>query len=186
MFVRNWMRSPAVEVRPDIPARAALDFMGKKRIRRLPVVDAGRLVGIVTKSDLDGVVGKAREAGGREETFVRDVMTRDPVVVAPDETLEKAVGLMIEHKVSGLPVVDDTRLVGIITESDAFLALAELLGVAEKGARVAFEVDEDADLLGAVRRRLSGLALRSLATWHNAGSRRWEVVMRVRGRVPAR
>ena len=74
---------------------------------------------------------------------------------------------------------------GIITESDVFRALVQLLGLAEKGARVAFEVAEDQDLLDAVRSRLAGRSERSHATWHDPKGKRWDVVMRVRGRAGA-
>ena len=112
-------------------------------------------------------------------------MTRKPLTVEQEETLEHAAELMLEKKVSGLPVVDGTRVVGIITESDVFRALCQILGVGEKGARVIMSVKDDEDVLEAVRKRLTGLGMRSLATYHNPSLGRWEVVVRVWGRVAA-
>jgi acetoin utilization protein AcuB len=177
MFVRDWMSTPAATIPKVVTAETAQEFMKRRKVRRLPVLDGERLAGIVTLSDL--------QASKRTGAFVEDLMTAKPATVLPDDTLELAARLMLERKVSGLPVVEDGRVVGILTESDVFRALCEMLGVREKGARVAFTVPEGVDLLDAVRRRMSGLALRSLATNHNAETAQWEVVMRVRGRVPA-
>jgi predicted transcriptional regulator len=173
MFVRAWMSAPAVVVPPVAPAHATLGFMEKRKIRRMPVVEDGRLVGIVTMGDL---------RSARRDDAVRDVMSSAPLTVAPDETLERAAGLMLEKKVSGLPVVEEGRVVGIITESDLFRALCEMLGIGERGARVVMSVDEGDDLLGRIRKRAGGLALRSLVTVHDRRHKRWDVVLRVRGR----
>lgn len=178
MFVRHWMSAPAVVVPPVAPADATLGFMTKRRIRRMPVVDDGRLVGIVTRSDL--------EARRKANQTVNDVMTSAPLTVAPDDTLERAAAMMLENKVSGLPVVEDGRVVGILTESDLFRALCEMLGIGEKGARVVMSVDDDDDLLGRIRKRLSGLSMRSLVTVHDPKQGRWDVVLRVRGRANGR
>ncbi len=177
MFVRRWMSSPVLTIAEAEPAAAAMEFMTKRKVRRLPVLDGEKLAGIVTLSDLQA----SKKAGAS----LGDVMTRNPLTVAPDDTLEQAAKLMLEKQISGLPVVEDGRVAGIITESDVFRALCELLGVAEKGARVVFSVPEGADLLESVHKKLSGLALRSLATTHDAEKGQWEVVMRVRGRVKA-
>jgi acetoin utilization protein AcuB len=94
--------------------------------------------------------------------------------------------MMLENKVSGLPVVEEGRVVGILTESDLFRALCQMLGIGEKGARVVMSVDDDDDLLARIRRRLSGLAMRSLVTVHDPKHGRWDVVLRVRGRQNGR
>jgi predicted transcriptional regulator len=182
MFVRNWMSAPAVVIPPAAAAGATLGFMEKRGIRRLPVVEDGRLVGIVTKSDLQAAPG----SGPAREIPVADVMTRSPLTADPDETLEEATKKMLDRKVSGLPVVDGGAVVGIITESDLFRALASMLGIGEKGARVVMTVKDDADLLGSVGRRLNGLAVRSLVTVHDPARGVWDVVLRARGRKAKR
>ncbi|HXX94702.1 MAG TPA: CBS domain-containing protein [Planctomycetota bacterium] len=185
MFVRNWMSAPAVVVSPIVPAGSALSFMEKRGIRRLPVVEDDRLVGIVTRSDLLAALGKDKAKRRGEARSIEGIMTRKPVTVEQEEALERAAELMLQKKVSGLPVVDGSRVVGIITESDVFRALCQILGVGEKGARVIMSVKDDEDVLAAVRKRLTGLGMRSLATYHNPTLGRWEVVLRVRGRVAA-
>ena len=89
---------------------------------------------------------------------------------------------MLEREVSGLPVVEDGRLTGMITESDVFRAFTRLLGVNEAGARVVLSVAEGSDLMEEIRRRTAGLAIRSLTATSRDGG--WEVVMRLRGRTP--
>src|SRR5262245_8428335 len=173
MFVRTWMSAPAVVVPPVAPAHAALGFMEKRKIRRLPVVENGRLVGIVTRADLEGA----------KDRKVEDAMTRAPLTVGPDDTLERAAATMFRNKVSGLPVVEEGRVVGILTESDLFRALCRMLGFGEKGARVVMSVEDDEDLLARIKKRLSGLAMRSLVTVHDPKHNRWDVVLRVRGRT---
>src|SRR6516165_8167093 len=122
MFVRNWMSAPAIVVPDVVPASAALGLMENRGIRRLAVVRDGALAGIVTRGDLVGVLGHGGKVGLNSALTVGDVMTRDPVVVGRDETIEAAGRLMLEKKVSGLPVMDDEQLVGMITESDLFRA----------------------------------------------------------------
>ncbi len=185
MFVRNWMSAPAVVIPPVVPVGAALGFMEKRGIRRLPVVEDGKLVGIVTKSDLLAHLG-GRKAGRRKsEDTVADLMTRSPLTVTSGDTLETAAQLMLKKKISGLPVIDEGQVVGILTESDLFRALCEMLGLGEKGARLILTVKDGEDLLGAIRKRLGGLAVRSLVTVHDPKHNGWDVVLRVRGRLPA-
>jgi acetoin utilization protein AcuB len=183
MFVHNWMSAPAVVIPPVVPAGSALSFMEKRQVRRLPVVEDGRLLGIITRSDLLEALGKDKLKRRGEERSVDEIMTRKPVTVEQEETLERAAELMLQKKISGLPVVDGDRVVGIITESDIFRALCQILGVGEKGARVVMSVKDDEDLFATVKKRLQGLGMRSLATFHNAPLNRWDVVVRVRGRV---
>ena len=182
MFVRNWMTSPPVVVRSSTSAGEALRYLEKRQIRRLPVIEDRRLVGIVTKSDLYAAFGKDGKSRQGQEQAIEKVMTKKPFTVAQEDTLERAASLMLEKKVSGLPVVDGDRVIGIITESDVFRALCQIMGVGEQGARVIMSVKESEDLLAVVRKRLNGLTMRSLTTYHNPLLGHWEVVVRVRGR----
>jgi len=180
MFVRDWMSAPAITLGPDVTASAALAFLEKRNVRRVPVVADGKLVGIVTKSDLLGA-GKHHAVHG--VTTIANVMTRKPLTVQQEDTLETAAQLMLINKISGVPVLDGDQVVGIITESDLFRALCGMLGIGERGARVQMTVRDDADLLQKVQGRLNGLAVRSLVTVHDAKRNVWDVVMRVRGRA---
>jgi acetoin utilization protein AcuB len=183
MFVRNWMSAPAISLPPEVTASAALAFMEKRRVRRLPVVEDGKLVGIVTKSDLHGA-GRKEKVGS--VTTIANVMTRNPLTVQENDTLEAAAQIMLKEKISGVPVLNREKLVGIITESDLFRALCGMLGIGERGARVILSVHDEADLLQTIRGRLNGLAVRSLVTVHDPKRNVWDVVMRVRGRTAAK
>ncbi len=183
MLVRNWMSAPALFLGPNVTASAALAFMEKRKIRRLPVLEDGRLVGIVTRSDLLGAGSKPHVSG---VTTIAHVMTRKPITVQEGETLEAAAQLMLANKISGVPVMDAEKLVGIVTESDLFRALCGMLGIGEKGARVTMTIRDGDDLLQTIRGRLNGLGVRSLVTVHDPKRNVWDVVMRVRGRTAAK
>lgn len=133
-LVQDWMSRDPLTVRADTSAVEAYERMRERGVHRLPVVDAaGHLVGIVTRSDIEGAVSfRHTEAGWHEGRFalagtvVGEVMTRDPVTVTSDTPMRRAAALLLEHHLSGLPVVEGDRLVGIITESDLFRLVVAL------------------------------------------------------------
>ena len=181
MLVRTYMSSPVLVVQASEPAKNALELMRHRKVRRLPVVENGKLVGIVTRGDLEKGLGEDPTAWRRLHLKVADAMTKDPVVAPPGETLDGAARLMLQRKISGLPVVEDGKVVGLITESDLFRALCQLLGFGEPGARVTFMEPDTRDLLDVVQRHAQGLEVTSLAARHNPLTHEWEVVMRARG-----
>ncbi|MEK7866302.1 MAG: CBS domain-containing protein [Planctomycetota bacterium] len=190
MYVRNWMTGPALTVAPGVNIEEARGLMEKKKVRRLPVVQADRLVGIVTRSDIEAQLGRARGLTLRElyralDTRVEEVMTPDPVTVRPDDTFEHAAGVMREHRISGLPVVDEGKVVGVITETDMFRAITEMLGLDGEGERLVVPVTSPEGLLEALKRFSKGLGVRSLVTYHDPQTRRWIAVVRVFGRPKA-
>jgi len=125
--VQDWMTPNPITIEPDTVLGQANRLMKEHKIRRLPVVDHGKLVGIVTLGDL-------REASPSDATAlsifeihyllakltISDIMTRNPITVSPDTTIYDAAQLMLEHKIGGLPVVQEGKVVGVITESDIF------------------------------------------------------------------
>ena len=128
MLVRHWMTAPALVVPPTMEAVAALDRMAESKLRRLPVEQHGKLVGIVTRGDLEAKLGWDRMTWRRLGRRVEDAMTPNPVTVAPDDLLETAVQLMLKHRIECIPVVEDGKITGIITETDVFRAFADLMG----------------------------------------------------------
>lgn len=118
-LVGDWMTPNPVIVLPSAPVTDAYALMMERRVRRLPVVEGGKLVGIVTLGDLR----QTNVAAGNPEAAkirVGLVMTENVITVTPQTSLREAARLMIKHKVSGLPVMDGENLVGMITESDIF------------------------------------------------------------------
>ncbi|GAB4197613.1 MAG: CBS domain-containing protein [Roseiflexaceae bacterium] len=136
--IRFWMRVPALTINIAAPVSEALGLMHEHDVRRLPVViDTGELRGIITQGDIRGA-DVLRAAGvdlGEIATSLRrikvyEVMTEDPITVTPETGLREAAMLMLEHKIGGLPVVDEgNTVVGIITESDLFEALVQQLDI---------------------------------------------------------
>jgi len=127
MLVREWMTSPAIVVPKDMEALTALQRMVDFRHHRLPVEQDGRIVGIVARSDLEAKLGWDRMAWRRLNRRVEDAMTPDPFTVAPDDPLDKAVELMLHHKIGGIPVVEQQKVVGMITETDVFRAFVKVM-----------------------------------------------------------
>ncbi len=144
MRVRHIMTSPVVTISINTPVLEAANLMKEKRIERLPVDDNGKLKGIVTKDRvLRASPSMATSLSLHEIHYlfakltVGEIMQRDVQTVSPDTTVENAVRLAQEKRVGCLPVVEDGRVVGIITTNDFFyLVLNPLLGIGESGSRV--------------------------------------------------
>jgi acetoin utilization protein AcuB len=131
MLVRNRMSSPVVSVRPDTSFQQALALMQERRIRRLPVVDADhRLVGIVAQRDL--LIAALRYLQSRVD--VSEVMATRVITANPDMSLSRVAQLMLHNKIGGLPVVEEDKVIGMITESDIFRCFVELHTAAEDDA----------------------------------------------------
>ncbi len=133
VMVREWMTSPVISIAPETPISDAHRLMKAQGIRRLPVVERNQIVGIIT-------LGDVREASPSDATTlsiwelnylwaqlkVERIMTRKLLTIAPEAPILNAAQIMLEHKVSGLPVVDGRGyLVGMITESDIFRMLVQ-------------------------------------------------------------
>ncbi len=127
-LVRDWMSANAVTISPDNVLPDAEKLMVGKMIRRLPVLDHGHLVGIVTYGDIRNArPSNINSLNLWELTYlvtqlkVSEIMTRHPITVSPDAAIGKAAQVMLNNMISGLPVVDDdVVLVGIVTECDIF------------------------------------------------------------------
>lgn len=132
-LVQNWMNASTITVTPDTALPEAHRLMTENRIRRLPVLQDGRLVGIVTLGDLrEAEPSNATSLSIWELNYllsrlpVAEIMTENPKTVSQDATVREAAHIMLTHKVSGLPVVDNAgNVVGIITESDIFRMVAQ-------------------------------------------------------------
>jgi acetoin utilization protein AcuB len=120
------MSPSAVTIAPDAPLGAALTAMQAREIRHLPVVEPdGRLVGIVTDRDLrQATLARFRAVRDADrDLLVQDVMTCAVVTIEADAPMARAAALMYERRIGSLPVVEDGRLAGIVTERDLLRAL---------------------------------------------------------------
>ncbi len=132
MIVRHSMSSPVFTLSPEQPVDAAARDFRTRRIRRAPVVENGEMVGIVSERDLldvlPGTLPQLLAVGEAAlDTPVREVMSAQVHTVHPEQPLEEAAQIMLEQRVGGVPVVDEGGLVGIITESDIFRTLWDVL-----------------------------------------------------------
>lgn len=157
MLVSEWMSDNPKTVNSKTPVMEAMQLLKSGGFRRLPVVDGDKLIGIVTDKDLkDATPSKATTLSIYELNYlltkltVRDVMTSDVVTVGPEDAVERAALLMEERKISGLPVVDNGRLVGIITISDLLEAFVTVLGLREGGVRVTVNLPDEPGVLSRV------------------------------------
>ncbi len=131
--VKEWMTTPVLSILPETPISTAHQMMKEHGVRRLPVVADDHVVGIIT-------LGDVREASPSHATTlsiwelnylwaqlsVAKVMSRRVLTVYPDDPIRAAAQLMLDKKISGLPVIDQQdKLIGIITESDIFRMLIE-------------------------------------------------------------
>ncbi len=133
--VRDRMTRPVIAIRQDATAEAAWKLMKTKGVRHLPVLDAReRLVGMVTDRDLRQLIldprlaGASRAAATLAGVPVERVMTVGVISVGPEADLHEAACLMHEKKIGALPVVEDGRVIGMLTEWDLLGALVEMLG----------------------------------------------------------
>lgn len=149
MLVKTWMSTKLITVDENTSMMKALRAMKDNRIRRLAVVKDKKLVGIVTDRDLkEASPSKASALDVHElyyllsEIKVKDIMAKNPLTIGPDESVEKAAVLMLEKKISGLPVVENKNLVGIITQTDIFRALTSITGIHQGGIKIALDLPD--------------------------------------------
>jgi acetoin utilization protein AcuB len=150
MLVQHWMTRNPITIEADTPFLEARLTLKEKRIRHLPVVDRGKLIGVITDRDLkEAAPSGATTLDIYELNYlllkmkVRDLVKKAPITIKPTNSVEKAALLMHDHKIGCLPVVDDAgKLVGLITETDLLGVMVEILGYKEKGTRIAFEVPD--------------------------------------------
>ena len=126
MQITNAMTRNPVTIRSGDALAKAKSLMKSYGFRRLPVVDDGQLVGILTERDL------REHAGHLENTRANAVMRTALVTIAPEDTVEEAARLMLKHKIGGLPIVADGRLLGIVTTSDLLAAFLRVLQATEQ------------------------------------------------------
>ena len=137
MKVKDRMSTEVKVVQLDTSLNEAFRLMKESNIRRLPVQDKGKLVGITTLSDLNQAAPSSATSLSVHElnyllakTKIKDILPKKQTVftVTPDTYIETAAKIMRQNKISGLPVIENDQLVGIITETDVFDALIDILG----------------------------------------------------------
>jgi acetoin utilization protein AcuB len=139
LLIRDSMAKEVVTVGPETTATEALALCREKGIRHLPVLEGGRLVGIISDRDLRSAtpaLGDPDRAKSLQRIRVADEMAKEVVTVRPEDPIEEAAREMYERKIGCLPVVEGDDLVGIVTSSDVMRAFVWLVGAHEPGSRV--------------------------------------------------
>lgn len=158
MLVGERMSKPVITITPDTPLQEALALMRKEKVRRFPVVDKhGKLVGIVSEKDLlnaspsDATTLSIWEVNyWLSKVTVEEIMTKEVITTHVDSPIEEAARIMADRKIGALPVMDDGRLVGIITETDLFKIFLELFGARKAGIRATLLLKDEPGKLSEV------------------------------------
>ena len=191
MLVRERMSYPVITIQLEIPIMEAHELMRDERIRRLPVIDKRKqLVGIVSEKDLFHAEPSVATSLNVWEIHyllskitVKEVMTRDVITITEDTPLEDAARIMADNKIGGLPVLRDSKVVGIITETDLFKIFLEMLGARERGIRLAVLVSNSPGGLVQLTKAIFDIGgnILSLGTFLGESCDNREVTMKVAG-----
>lgn len=150
MLVKHRMQSDPITIRKTDSLRFAADLLKEKRVRTLPVVEGGKLIGVVTDRDVRQAQASSATSLEIRELYyllekikVEEIMTKHPVTTTPETTIEDAAKLLHDRKIGSLPVVDEKGgLLGIITETDILEILLEVMGMGEESARIELTLDD--------------------------------------------
>ncbi|NLA11914.1 MAG: CBS domain-containing protein [Firmicutes bacterium] len=171
MFVKDYMTPSPVTVSPDDLLGDALDLMKKHSIRRLPVVSRGKIVGLVTEQDLmKASPSSATSLSVWEINYlfskirIKDMMTKEIFSIKSDTILEEAALIMQKKQISTLPVLENNKLVGIITESDIFKAFIDILGLNHPSLRVTLLVEDQVGVLKSISEIVDAAGINIVST----------------------
>lgn len=192
MYIKNWMTHDVVTLSPDDTVPYAIKMMRERKIRHLPVVEKGKLVGILSDRIIkDYLPSEASTLDIFEihyligQVKIRKIMRAPVFSVTPETPVEEAALLLHDKQISCLPVLGEGKVVGIITDKDMYAALINITGVKQGGHRVCLQLQ---DVAGSIREagdiiREHGFGLESILSSHaHTPSELRTVVIRTRGK----
>jgi acetoin utilization protein AcuB len=195
MLVGERMTRDPVTIREDESIDEGLHLMRERKVRRLPVMDhAGQMVGIVSDKDLlHAAPSPATSLSVYELHYllaklkIKQIMSSPVIWVSPDTPIEEAARIMADNKVGGLPVVQDEKLVGIITETNIFRVLIELLGARTGGLRVTLSIHEGKGVLAKLAQALADLGANivSIVTYSDRATGERLITMKISDADPS-
>lgn len=175
MYVSQFMTSQVFTVSPEDNIADTMALMREKKISRLPVVEKGKLVGIVTDGDLREVSPSPATTLSIFElnylvakTPIRDVAVKKVITCTPETKIEDAALLMRDHGIGALPVLDQGKLVGIVTGTDIFDAFLDVMGFRSPGQRFVIETRDEVGVMvdfSSIMKELD-VNISSLAVYH--------------------
>jgi len=150
MLVKNWMSRNVFTITPEDSMQDAVYLMREHKVRTLPVVKNDKVVGIVSETDIKRA--SASDATGLDvheilylisKIKIKDIMSKNPITVHEDLTVEETAEILMKERISGVPVLDNEgKILGIITRDDLFNVLISLSGLGKKGIQLAFQVED--------------------------------------------
>ncbi len=191
MLVKEWMALHPITIDENTSIMKATQLMKEHDIRRIPVLRQNKLVGIISDRDLkEAAPSKATSLDVHElyyllsEIKVKDIMTHNPITLRENDSVEKAAVIMLENRISGLPVVNDEgEVVGMITQTDIFKVMIGITGIYRSPIQLAFDLEDKPGTLNQLLKVLSdcGARMVSVLTFqeHVAPGRR-EVYIRIK------
>ncbi len=166
MIVRNRMKADPVVLKKEDSLRKAMSIFQKEGFRHIPVVDRGKVVGMVTDQDLHRITGGPTPTASIQELHyvlekvkVEEFMTKDPFTVSPETYVEDAAQILYEKKIGALPVVENNYLVGIITKNDILETFLDILGLTTPGKRVEVVLEDRTGALSDATRVIKDLGV---------------------------
>ena len=150
MLVKNWMSKPAITIDENASMNDAIKLLKNHNIKMLPVMRKGKPVGIITDRDLKRA--SASDATSLEihellylisKIKIKEIMTKNPITVPEDYSVEEAAEILLKHNISGVPVVDHYGgIVGTINQNDIFRILISLTGAEKRGIQFGMEIED--------------------------------------------
>jgi acetoin utilization protein AcuB len=192
MLVKNWMSKNVIAINEDDSMQDALKLMKQHNIRMMPVLKNSQLVGVVTDRDLKRASASDATTLDVHELLyliskikVKNIMSKNPISVPPDLTVEETAEVLLNNKISGAPVVDKNgEVVGTITQTDLFRVLIALTGVGKRGIQFAFQAEDrpgSIKELADIIRRYGGRMVSILSSYENVPSGYRKVYIRMHG-----
>lgn len=190
MIVGRRMTPNPITAHPDMTHPAALELMRKNNIRHLPLLEDGKLVGIVVENDLLSSRPSPATTLSIYEIYtlldnlkLRQIMSAPVFAVEEDCPMEEAARIMIENRITGLPVMRDGTVVGIITEIDLFRAFVDVLGGEEKGLALTVKLEHKPGALASVAAAIAkaGGNIQNIVTFRDPNAQSGEVYIKELG-----
>ncbi len=191
MFIQLWMTTDLIVTGRDTTVADATALLTQHKIRRLPIVDAeNKLVGILSKEDIarafPSIIDPTKNESERAlaaQAKVSSFMTENPITATPTDPLESVVLTMRRNKIGGVPVIEKDALAGIITESDIFRAVSEILGGEEAETRLELSIDKSREAIFEVMEIFNEheLTVQTISLYKNFSEKQQLLTIRTRG-----
>ncbi|HEX3012523.1 MAG TPA: CBS and ACT domain-containing protein [Syntrophomonadaceae bacterium] len=190
MKVRDRMTENPKTIDLNASVTDAFTLMKENNFRRLPVMDKGQLIGIITLGDLNQAAPSMATSLSIHElnyllarTTIKDVLPPDQkvVTIGPDVYIETAAKIMRKHTISGLPVMENGKLVGMVTETDIFDAFIDILGVKSAHTRIDCYIAERPGTLGEITNLFGGKGMNIINTvvFYDERKQQYKLILRV-------